>query len=234
MKSWIILGGLVLGWATGFCQTFDLVDKQDSYQSAISQTLRIPIHIRNSSDKAQFYIVRKVQDDLNTTQKGYFCLDKNCLEPTTSEFSKKVEAGETLQNLFFTLETGLLSGQHTLRFEVYPMGQAAQAMEHTVSIVIDEHLAKAMMYHSREITIHDVYPNPVTDLASIEYNIHSEGVKAKVVIHNILGKPLGDYELPASDNKIKIPVDELPAGVYFYTLYVNNEGVFTRKLMVRK
>jgi hypothetical protein len=59
-------------------------------------------------------------------------------------------------------------------------------------------------------------------------------VKAKVVIHNILGKSLGEYELPNADTKIKIAIDEMPAGVYFYTIYLNNEGVFTRKLIVRK
>jgi hypothetical protein len=59
-------------------------------------------------------------------------------------------------------------------------------------------------------------------------------VKAKVVIHNILGKSMNDYELPYAENKVKIQADDLPAGVYFYTVYLNNEGVFTRKLIVRK
>ncbi len=234
MKARLILGWLVLGSATGFAQSFELLDKQDSYQSGISQTIRIPLRIKNTTDKAQFYIFRKVQDDLNTTQKGYFCLDKNCLEPGTEEFSKKVEPGETLQNLYFIIETGLLSGQNNIKFEIFPKGGFQQAVEHPVMVTIDDRNVKALVFHSRDITIHEVYPNPVTDVASIDYSIHSDFVKVKVVIHNILGKALGEYELPVSDNKVKIIADELPAGVYFYTLYVNNEGVFTRKLIVRK
>jgi hypothetical protein len=179
-------------------------------------------------------VFHKVQDDLNDTQKGYFCLDKTCLDASVEEVSKKVEPGETLQNLYFVLETGLLGGMHSIRFEVYPQGSAHQTIEHPVSISIEERNVKTLVFHSKDITIHDVYPNPVTDQASIDYTIHNELIKAKVVIHNILGKALGDYEMPATENKVKLQTDELPAGVYFYTLYLNNEGVFTRKLMVRK
>jgi hypothetical protein len=228
------MGCLILGSASSMAQTFDLLDKQDAYQSGVSQTLRIPLRIKNTSDKAQFYVFRKVQDDLNTTQKGYFCLDKTCLEPGVDEFSKKVEAGETLQNLYFIIETGLLGGQHSIKFEIFPQGSIYQTVEHPISVTIDEHNVKAMVFHSKDITIHDVYPNPVSDQASIDYSIHNDQIKAKVVIHNILGKALGDYELPAAESKVKILAEELPAGVYFYTLYLNNEGVFTRKLIVRK
>ncbi len=234
MKAWIILGLTITGSASGFAQTFELLDRQDTYQTGVSQTLRIPLRIRNNTDKAQFYIFRKVQDDLNSTQKGYFCLDKNCLEADTEEFSKKIEPGETLQNLYFTLETGLLIGQHNIKFEIFPQGILHQTIEHPVAITIDDRSAKALVFHSKDITIHDVYPNPVTDQASIDYSLHNELLKAKVVIHNILGKSMGDYELPYAENKVKIQAEDLPAGVYFYTVYLNNEGVFTRKLIVRK
>jgi hypothetical protein len=234
MKFWIILGAVVLGSVSGLAQSFELLDRQDAYTSGVSETLRIPLRIKNNTDKAQFYIFRKVQDDLNSTQKGYFCLDKNCLEADTEEFSKRVEAGETLQNLYFTLETGLLVGQHNIKFEIFPQGTFHQTIEHPVAITIDDRSAKALVFHSKDITIHDVYPNPVTDQASMDYSLHNELVKAKVVIHNILGKSMNDYELPYAENKVKIQADDLPAGVYFYTVYLNNEGVFTRKLIVRK
>ena len=68
MKSLIVIGLLVMGWASVIAQSFEILDKQDSYQSGVSQTLRIPLRIRNTTDKAQFYVFKKVQDDLNTTQ----------------------------------------------------------------------------------------------------------------------------------------------------------------------
>jgi len=67
-----------------------------------------------------------------------------------------------------------------------------------------------------------------------DYTIHNESVKAKVVIHNILGRTMSEAELPTSETKIKIQAEELATGVYFYTLYLDNNGVLTRKLIVRK
>jgi hypothetical protein len=79
-----------------------------------------------------------------------------------------------------------------------------------------------------------VYPNPVQTQASIDYKLHSESVKARLTLHNILGKIMGDYDLPASETRVKIQADELTSGVYFYTVYIDNSGVLTRKLIVRK
>jgi hypothetical protein len=40
--------------------------------------------------------------------------------------------------------------------------------------------------------------------------------------------------MPYNERSIKILADNLSAGIYFYTLYIDNEGVMTRKLIVKK
>jgi hypothetical protein len=234
MKRWLISLAVLLGAFQASAQSFDLIDRQENYQAAISETLRIPLKIKNNSDKPQFYIIRKANNDLGGTQKGYFCLDKNCLDAGIDEFSKRIEPGETLAGLYYSLETGLVTGQNNLRFEIFVRGNPQGIFQHQVNISIDEHHAKSLVFQSKDITIQDVYPNPVTDQAFIDYRIHNESMKAKVVIHNILGSSIGDYELPNSENRIKITTDDLTSGVYFYTVYLDNNGVLTRKLIVRK
>jgi len=232
MKRWpLFFGSLVFG-LTVRAQNFELIDKQDSYQAGFSQLVKIPLKIKNNTDKPQFYVIRKVRSDLGESQKGYFCLDNNCLEATIIEFSKRVEPEETI-NLYYTIESGLMPAQNSLKFEIFPKGSAAEGIEHNVSLLVEERIQRSL-YQSREITIHDVYPNPVQDQAIIDYKISNDLIKAKIVLHNVLGKPLGEYELSPGDIRIKIQTDELPSGVYFYTLYLNNNGVFTRKIMVRK
>jgi Secretion system C-terminal sorting domain len=232
MKRWPFLFGSLVLMLSAHAQNFELVDKQDSYQATFSQLVKVALKIKNNTDKPQFFVIRKVRSDLGESQKGYFCLDNNCLEPTIVEFSKRVEPEETI-NLFYTIESGLNPVQSTLKFDIFPKGSPTEGIEHNVSIVVDERVQRTL-YQSREITIHDVYPNPVQDLAIIDYKISNDLVKAKIVLHNVLGKPLGDYELSPEDTRIKIQTDDLPSGVYFYTLYLNNNGVFTRKIMVRK
>jgi len=80
----------------------------------------------------------------------------------------------------------------------------------------------------------DVYPNPIIDNAFVDYQILNEEVKAKIVLHNILGNIIEEYPLISSENKLKIRADGLNAGIYFYTLYIDNDGVITRKLVVKK
>jgi len=234
MRTWLIVLLVIVGNTAAFAQGFDLVDQHESYQAAVSETLKIPLKIKNTTDKPQFYIIRKGNNDLGGTQKGYFCLDKNCLESGIDEFSKRIEPGETLSGLYYSLETGLITGQNNLKFEIFIRGNPQGLIQHQVNVTIEEQRAKSFVFQSKDITIQDVYPNPVTDQAYIDYKIHTESMKAKVIIHNILGSSIGNYELPNSEGRIKISTDDFTSGVYFYTVYLDNQGVLTRKLIVRK
>lgn len=215
-------------------QSFELVDRADQYTAGISQTIRIPIKIRNTGEKAQFFIVRLAGNQLSGTQQGYFCLDKTCLESGITEFSKKIEAGATLDGLHYVLETGLVSGQYPITFEVFAKGNINTITEHEVNVSIEEKPSKSLVFQSKDITIHDLYPNPVNDQAFLEYRLHHDLVKAKLVIHNILGSPVNDIILPFTETRIKIEASDMSPGVYFYTVYLDNTGVLTRKLIVRR
>jgi hypothetical protein len=234
MKSWVIIIVLLIMSLPGLTQNFDLIDKQENFQAGVGETLRIPLKIKNTSDKPQFYIIRKVQSDLTSTQKGYFCLDKKCLETSITEFSKRIEPGETIQQLVYTVESGMLSGQSSVKFQVFPKGSPNEIIEYSVLIAINEKTEKPVLFQSKDITIQDVYPNPVQDHAFVDYRIHNENVKAKLVIHNILGKPMNEFNLPTSETRVKLQTEEFTSGIYFYTLYLDNNGVLTRKLIVRK
>ena len=216
----------------GQAQNFELIDRQESYVSGFNQLIKIQLKIKNNTDKAQFYTIKKTRSDFGETQKGYFCLDSKCLEPSITEFSKKIEAGETI-NLNFTVESGMQSISNNLKFEISPKGSPTEMMEHAVSLSVDERANKSI-YQSKDLTINDFYPNPVQDQAVIDYKIYNDQLRVKIVVHNILGRAMDEYELPADDTRIKMNVDDFAPGVYFYTLYINNSGVLTRKIMVRK
>jgi hypothetical protein len=234
LKQLVLLSVLFLFSWESYAQQFEILEIQEAYQATFNQQLRIPIRIKNNGEKAQFFVIRKVKGELGDTQKGYFCLSNNCLDATISEFSKKVEPGETLQELYFVIESGIQAMQTTLRFEIFQKGSAHDIVDRSVAISVDEKPGRSFIFQSKDISIQDVYPNPVQTQASIDYKLHSESVKARLTLHNILGKIMGDYELPSSETRVKIQADELTSGVYFYTVYIDNSGVLTRKLIVRK
>jgi ribosomal protein L11 methylase PrmA len=117
---------------------------------------------------------------------------------------------------------------------VYNKANPAEISQLDLNFVVETRREKSHIYASQFITLHDVYPNPIVTSARIDYNIHKANAKAKIIIHNILGSPLSVYELLPSLSSVKIDADAFNSGIYFYTLYVNNEGVMTRKLMVKK
>ena len=84
-----------MGWSQG--QGFEWVDRQENIQAGLGQSVRIPIRIKNTSDKAQLFTVRKTYGDLGSNQKGYFCFGDECLDPSQDQFSKRIEPGETLK-----------------------------------------------------------------------------------------------------------------------------------------
>jgi len=89
------------------------------------------------------------------------------------------------------------------------------------------------LYSSDRITVSNVYPNPASDFAELDYSVQSSVRDAKVIIYNVLGSPVAEYVLDKSDRKLRINTREMPTSVYFYQLAVDGKKVATKKMLVR-
>ncbi|MFM8911347.1 MAG: T9SS type A sorting domain-containing protein [Flammeovirgaceae bacterium] len=234
MKQLALLLGLLVGGWQSIAQSFEVAETAETYQVSPNQMLRIPIRLKNTSEKTHFYVVRVIKSDWGDTQKGYFCLGATCWDANVEEITKKLEPGETAADLHFTFESGIQAMQSGIKIEVFPRSAPNEVIARASTLLVEEKPNRSFVFQSREITIHDVYPNPVQDQAFIDYKLHTEAVKAKIVVHNVLGKAMGDYELAFEDTRVKIQADDLVPGIYFYTVYLSNNGILTRKLIVRK
>lgn len=232
--QWLLLVSIFLGSTSVFSQGFEVSSLQELYKGTIGETIKAPIRFKNTSDKPITLILRKVSAQIGSTQKNFFCIDNNCLDQKVEDYILKVDAGQTLTSFNIALEAGLLPGISSIRYIAYNKSNPAQALEFDVIFSVDEKQEKQKLYTSKAISVHEVYPNPVFDQAFIDYSILDDRVKAKIRVHNILGTILGEYELSPAESVMRIKTDELSAGIYFYTLYLDNEGVMTRKLVVKK
>jgi len=215
-------------------QNFEVGGLSDSYRGYIGDLIKVPIQFKNTSNKTITLIIRKAESDIGATQRTFLCPNGDCYDSKIEDFVLELEPGITLQNFSIGLEGGLVQGTSSVKYVVFNRSNPGEMREIAVNFSIEERPVKNDIFHSRFITIHDVYPNPVTDFAHIDYKLHNEHVKAKIVIHNILGLSLSEYPLPFSETKVKLRADELTGGIYFYSLYLNNEGVMTRKLIVKR
>ncbi|HEY3429316.1 MAG TPA: T9SS type A sorting domain-containing protein [Cyclobacteriaceae bacterium] len=234
MKRLLLLIGCFLACGVLMAQSFEVTGLQDSYKGTIGDLIKAPLRLKNNSEKPITVILRKEDVQIGGTQKNYFCIDNNCLDQRTEDYIVKIEPGQTLQNFAVALEAGLVEGFSEVRYIAYNKSNPSEAIHVQLNFVVEGKSERSNIYHSRYITIHDVYPNPVIDYANIDYQLHNNQVKTKIVVHNILGNALSEYELPYSENKVKILADQFSSGIYFYTLYIENEGVMTRKLIVKK
>jgi hypothetical protein len=215
-------------------QSFEITGLQDNYKGLIGETIKAPLRFKNTTDKTITLIVRKVNSQIGGTQKNYFCIENNCLDHKIEDYTIKLDPDQSYSLLQIALDGGLAPGASSIKYIAFNKLNSTETLEFDLNFLVEEKPEKENIYNSRHITLHDVYPNPVSEYAFVDYTLANEQVKAKIVIHNILGNSIEEYALAFGENKIKVRADALSAGIYFYTLYVDNEGVITRKLIVKK
>lgn len=232
-KALLTLVLICLGFWAG-AQSFEVSGLQESYKGSIGEVVRAPLKLKNTSDRPIVLIVRKIEQEIGSTQKNFFCLDGNCLEDKIEDYIVKLEPGQTLNSLQIGLDGGLVPGSSLVRYIVFNKFNQAQSYELEFNFLIEEKPTKQNIYQSKNITVKDVYPNPAVEHTFVEYQIVNEKAKAVLRVHNLLGNLMGEYELSPYENHLRIRTEELNPGIYFYTLYINNESVLTRKLLVVK
>jgi hypothetical protein len=215
-------------------QSFEIQGIQENYRGLIGETVRAPLRLKNLSAKPVTIAIRRISAEIGGTQKNYFCIGNDCFDQKLEEYIIKIEAGHSFNLLQISLEAGLVPGSSVIRYQVFNRDNPSESMDLDLNFTVEEKAEKENIYHSRHIILHNVYPNPVSDYAFAEYKVLDDQAKAKIIIHNILGNAIEEYPLPPSETKVKIRAEFLNAGIYFYTLYLDNEGLITRKLIVKK
>ena len=81
----------------------------------------------------------------------------------------------------------------------------------------------------------DIYPNPMSSNASINYFVPAKYGNAQLLVRNMVGKTVKTFNLRCGENaKLNISSTDLANGVYFYSIVSNGTTLTTKKLVVRK
>jgi hypothetical protein len=86
----------------------------------------------------------------------------------------------------------------------------------------------------KDISIGGAYPNPTNRMAQIDYTIKNPKAVVKISINSFIGNPVAEYQLDPLQKSLVINVADFNPGVYFYTLFVDNKNIVTKKLVVKK
>ena len=226
---------LLLGWAYTSAQTFSVEEKKQ-ITGHLGEQLTASFSITNISEQPIYIQIKRIEKNIGTGQKTWFCWNNECFDEETKQLplSKKIEPGQTITSFRSVLTAGLLEGYSQLKYVIFNKENPADFIEVEANYTVEGAKTEADIYSSEDVVINDLYPNPITEFAVIKYSIKNKDAEVKIVIHSVLGSIMGEYKLQPLESEIKIQAEEFNPGIYFYTLYIDNEGVMTRKLIVRK
>ena len=79
------------------------------------------------------------------------------------------------------------------------------------------------------------YPNPFNPATTITYSIKEAG-NVEIKIYDVLGREVVELlnkEMPAGLYKINFKAENLPSGIYYYTLKVNSFAALRKMILLK-
>jgi len=86
--------------------------------------------------------------------------------------------------------------------------------------------------YSEDYLFSNIYPNPVNNIATINYSYSSDVNVASIVIVDLLGKVVKNISLSNNQGKISINTSDISDGIYLCSLRLDGKTFTTRKFTV--
>ncbi len=212
------------------------VVKPPSISGLPGSTLHFPITITNTSQEPIWLSVERTSQQLSEGHSYRFCIDKACQgdhKDLTLRFAQ-LQPGQGYTGFITELRSGIAESVSNVNLRFFVDDQPTLFRDVALTYIIGNPLSNKLLYSNSNLKVRDIYPNPANNEAVFEYQVLSTDFSARISLHNILGTEFDTYTLDPSLSKLKIRTDHLSPGIYFYTLYINNENQVTKKLVVKR
>jgi hypothetical protein len=83
------------------------------------------------------------------------------------------------------------------------------------------------------VSAFNVYPNPATDNLTINYTVDGSVNNARMDVYDVLGQQVASHALNSNKGQINLSVDNLNAGVYFYSIKVDEKAIRTERVIIK-
>jgi hypothetical protein len=166
---------------------------------------------------------------------NYFCYGA-CYPPfvDTGSVTRYIQKGRWdstfTAHYSFELPAGIFhKGTSRVQYTFYEMNNLANA----VSVIVNyAYGTEGLDENSLSNVLSRPYPNPANDYASFDYDLPGTVNTAFLCIKNILGKEVQRIALDQASGKAIVNTSVLPAGLYLYSLILDNSVTPARKLVV--
>jgi hypothetical protein len=143
------------------------------------------------------------------------------------------EPGTDLYGLKAQMDTGTCCGEYVVRYDVFDVNNTSDICSLTITYhVSGDACSVGIKEQTVMATMNAITPNPAAETTSLTYTIQSAYHKASIKLYTLTGSLLKEVELKENKGKVILDVTAIPAGVYFYTLQVDEKPIHTNKLLV--
>jgi hypothetical protein len=215
-------------------QQVHVLSEAVEFSGKIGSSQRKTVLLHNESSQPQTFLLRNIKGSIGSSQKMRICVGDQCFDPKKdlAKVMLKLAPGEIYTDLYLEFELGIAEtlGSFELVFVNSEALREYVVIEAKYTVSSEP---KADFSH-KDIKLGDIYPNPSNRVAQLDYTLVNPKSKAKITVTSFIGNPIAEYELDPTRNSLVIHVADYQPGVYFYTLFVDNKNVVTKKLQVKK
>lgn len=192
------------------------------------------VQVRNLTDRE--VAVKAKREDIQIVEGSYnYLCWVTCFQPDVlvSPDSYTIPAGDVTPEETFGGHYGPQenAGTTIVKYTFFKESDETDAVSFTVHFVVTPSSVEDILARS---VFSNAYPNPAIGQTSIDYNFPNEVKSASVKLFNMLGQSVKTVELSNASGRLVLPLFDLKEGVYFYTLFINNEMAQTKKLVIRR
>jgi hypothetical protein len=215
-------------------QEVQVLSEAVEFTGEIGSTQRKTILLQNESIQTKTYLLKSLRGGIGSSQKVKICLGDQCFDPKKdlAKISLKLAPGEIYTDLYLEFDLGITEARGS--FDLFFVNVENLRDNFVVEAKYEVKTGGKDNFTHKDIKISEIYPNPSSRIAQLDYEIVNPKSKAKISINSFIGNPIAEYELDPTRTSLVINVTDFQPGVYFYTLFVDNKNVVTKKLQVKK
>jgi len=196
----------------------------------------------NTGNGMNVLVARKIIKPLSKNQ-FTFCLGPICYGPTVDSCDVEkyvfINAGgsspeEDFKASYSALDTTgtAIIGTAIVKYNVYNKDHVADSVNIVVKYWVSPQGIEEDIMKGGSLSA--IYPNPASSFISLDYELTSKVNEAKIKVFNVLGSTIKEANMLKNAGKLKLDINDLDNGIYFYSVFINGEIYTTKKFIVRK
>ena len=213
----------------------DVSNAEINIEGNADEDLKVVINITNTSDtEIQIKIRKRVIEDIAGSV-NTFCLGE-CFSPSVevspNPFSIGPEQTTTSNDFYVEFFPQGNIGSAKITYDVFNVSNEEDKVIVTLNFTIQEPTWINTLGNNIGMS---AFPNPLTsNEVRINYTFQTDLTNVKVTVRNILGMLVAQKEISNKSGAIDFNLNNLPNGLYLYSIESGGKKIITKKLMINR